>query len=535
MSKNRILFNPVSPVHYRNMECFKDLEKDWDFTIIVNPCFPWFRKKDFLYKHFYFRHNRVPDEAFENVKAVVVFTAQQRIPACHLIQEAAFRSIPVIAVEEVYQMMFEQGYVNEYFVPVDKFLVASDFERTKFLESGIDEKALEVTGYLFGKKNGFKVEEVEKKRIRESLKIKDSSKVALLSLACLTKIFETEKVRRTILDTVTKGLDERYKLIIKPHPAEEVKNIDMIKRLAPEAIIADKNLSIKELLSISDVLFNRGNSNVVAEAISMDKPVILVPAGRETLFHGFMDKVIVKDSSEVSYLLKNLKNIDINEYKDVLKKYIGGIDQKKAHLDTIARIQEIIETNECRDRESRLLKIGLLWGWMGCSQEGLRTILKLDNINEDLRSSIYKLISFTAVKEDLDTIKEVFGSGYMKWIVQSLWIKALYIKDRKILRGDMDWLTDFPPRMNREAFLHYIFMFIWISFRSGFEKEASSLFRNIHDEYSGFKQIDRLLKICDKKKDLMFNIRYLNQKVRYMAYYSIKNILFKLEDRIVQI
>jgi hypothetical protein len=103
---NRILFNPVGIVHYRNLGLFEGRLGDFGIRCILNPALPWFRQKTNIeYDHLYFRNNRVPASAFEGVKAVVVFSSQPRVPATYLLQEAAFRSIPVVAIQEVYQMM----------------------------------------------------------------------------------------------------------------------------------------------------------------------------------------------------------------------------------------------------------------------------------------------------------------------------------------------------------------------------------------------------------------------------------------------
>ena len=134
-NKGWLLFNPVSVIHYNYIKIFKERLPGWPIKCILNPSFPWFKsQKQFDYPHVFFEKNLVPDGVLANVRAIIMFTAQARVAPCHLIEQATLRSIPVIAIEETHQMLLEQGMMNEYFLPVDHLLVASDYERKCFLE-----------------------------------------------------------------------------------------------------------------------------------------------------------------------------------------------------------------------------------------------------------------------------------------------------------------------------------------------------------------------------------------------------------------
>lgn len=282
MDKGAILFNPVSMVHYRNVKLFDGRINGYKTRCVLNPRFPWFSGRDKIdYEASYLINDRLKEEAFDGVKAVVVFSAQARLTPCCLIQEAALRSIPVIAIEEVYQMMLEQGYVNEYFLPVDHLFAGSDYERQKFMDFGVPPEAVETAGCMFAYPHNVP----DKGALKAKLGLRDSGGVATLSLAYQTPSGETLEVRRKLLEFISENLPERYELIVKPHPAEQDGDIAaFVKRFAPRAKTADKFTPIGDILSITDVLLNRGNSQVVIDALRRKISVIAVPMGREIFF-----------------------------------------------------------------------------------------------------------------------------------------------------------------------------------------------------------------------------------------------------------
>ena len=149
-AKDILLFNPTSIVHYRNIALLAQRLSAYDIRCILNPRFPWVKKIErAAHAHCYFDNARLPLKALKGVKGVIIFSAQPRLPAVSLIQEAVLNSIPVVAVQEVHQMMLEQGYVNEYFLPVDRLFCNSEFERQKLLAFGIPHEVLSTSGCMF--------------------------------------------------------------------------------------------------------------------------------------------------------------------------------------------------------------------------------------------------------------------------------------------------------------------------------------------------------------------------------------------------
>ena len=155
------------------------------------------------------------------MEALILFTAQPRVAPCNLIQEAALRSIPVIAIEEVYQMMLSQGAMNNYFLPVDRFLVASEYEKEEFVKIGIPQGTIRTVGGVFRYR-----EPHANAASKKELGLRNDKKTATLSLDVLALGGETLEIRRKLLECLSKGLPEEYQLFIKPHPSEDDKNFE---------------------------------------------------------------------------------------------------------------------------------------------------------------------------------------------------------------------------------------------------------------------------------------------------------------------
>src|SRR3989338_1029088 len=318
-----LLINPVSTVHDRNINIFSEFLPEWKLRRLYNPNLKWFYdKKNCIAENavWFLKSGRLPGNVFDNVKAVVLFSAQPRIPHLNLIQEAALRKIPVIAVEEVYQMAFEQGYVNEYFIPVDRLLAASEYERKRFIAIGIAEEAVETTGCIFRYSKPQNRDMQQREELKRRLRVSADKKIATLCLAYLSNLGETLEIRKRLLKILSEGLPEEYELIIKPHPAEDDANFaEFVNTYAPGAKIVNQHISINELLGITDVLFNRGNSQVLIDAIQRDIAVAVIPVGRKILFNTILEEVIVKRSEDVRKVLEHIQRMGTGLYKRILE------------------------------------------------------------------------------------------------------------------------------------------------------------------------------------------------------------------------
>ena len=518
-----LLFNPIGPVHDRNVELFADALTGWGVRCIYNPKSPYFNnKKAYGNDVVFFSKQNVPHKAFEDTRAVVLFSSLPRACSLAIIEEAAFRKIPVIALQEVYQMMLEQGIVNVYQVPVDHIFVGSSYERNKFLEIGMPANTIEETGLSFTYKKLGHVFAEQRDALRSAFGIPKEKRVATLSLAYITPSGETRKIRRELLTLLAEGLPEIYDLVVKPHPAEQDRNVeDFIKTFAPKAKVADKDMPIDRVLGITDILFNRGTSQVVLESLWRQIPVIILPCGRQTLFHGLVDSVIANKPGDVERAIKVVLEKGLDIYKPVFSKYLY-ITPEEAFRRTVTRIEEIAERREVIDPEERLLELALYWTFAGHPQRGLRIIRKL-KVRTALSGSMARLICNKAAREDMCLLKRWACRPYINWILKSLWAKSLYATDKKIAAEDREWFADFPPRMNREYFIPFASMLGWLYVRNGLYQDAEALAGVLKDEYAHIEDIQQLQKALEERRTYVASARYWRMRLQN----SVKNFAKK--------
>ncbi|MFC1576471.1 hypothetical protein ACFL3J_02235 [Candidatus Omnitrophota bacterium] len=532
-----LLFNPINMVHDKNVSVFKKFLPDWNMRCIYNSKFPWFsgeNKRDseeaFYFTNRYFKS--IPKGAFDNVKAVILFTAQLRIPPCNLIQEAAMRSIPVIVVEEAYQMMLEQGFVNNYFLPVDHLFAASDYERENFIKIGVPGDVVETTGCMLRYREPVPEDSSRADSLKKKLNIPADKPVATLCLASLSPSGETTEIRKELLTCASRGLPDKYELLIKPHPYERDKNFhSFVRQYAPNANIADPRISFDRILEISDIILNRGNSQVIIDAMQKGIPVAVIPTGRKTVFHGLLSEVVINESKDLVRVVNTIKTKGRGIYNEMFQKYLS-ITPEQAAENVTSRIKEIAEKQELYRPEERLLELALFWAWMGYDKQARRTLINARGRtgNHPLIEKISRLVSCKANRDEIAYLKEWCGDGYRQWILQSLWIKTLYLTGKKMNSCEKDWLSNFPPRMNRSKFLNYAIFLYWCYERSGMSEGGEVLLDKLYKEFSALKNIERLKsQDSDKHNKFRFALHYFGEKFNHSTNLALKNFLWRAE------
>jgi len=528
-----ILFNPVGAVHARNIDIFREYLPGWNIRCICDPKKSVFfePKKRAGVDIRYFANGRLPKGVFKDVMALVLFSAQTRVPHAHLIEESALRSVPVVAVEEVYQMALEQGFVNEYFLPVDHLLCASDFEKRSFLSVGIPEAVAKTTGGIFRFRGLKSHNPLGADEVRAMLALQKGRPVATLCLAYLTPSGETYTVRRELLERVAEGLPGEYELVVKPHPAEERKDVErFIKRYAPRAKVADRFIPIDSILNVTDVLLNRGNSQVIVDALQRGIPIICVPAGRKILPEELrMNAVIAYSSGDIPKIIDKIRTRGSALYEPLVSHFLT-FSPEEALRNTLNRVTQIATSRLLNNPEERLLDVSLFWAWMGYFSQAKRTLKNAcaRSGNAALTKSIENLITRRARKADRDLLRKWSGAKTVReWVIQSLWIRNIYMNGNTLDAHDERWLGEYPPRMNREIFLTYAFMLYRCRVRSGYRKEAGQLFDVLFQELRFVEDAKRL---NDKRKTrnpyppkaLIWNMRF-----KISAKTAIKNFLWE--------
>ncbi|MDD4910370.1 MAG: hypothetical protein PHR44_06835 [Candidatus Omnitrophica bacterium] len=524
-----LLFNPVSIVHARNMGIFREFLPDWTIRCIYNRRLPWFSDMDrgsadevFYFKGRYFP--KLPQGVFDGVSALVLFTSQPRIPPCHLIQEATLRRIPVIAIEEVYQMMLHQGLLNNYLLPVDRLLVASDYERLKFIETGIAPETIETTGCISGYSRRKPPSQLNK--LKGIFGLSNRKHTATLCLDAISSDANAGEVCSKLIACVTQGLPESYELLIKPHPEDRKDDFAVsLRRHSPRAKIADSRMPIDEILDITDILLNRGNSQVIIDALQRDIPVAVIPLGRKTFFHGLLDEAIINDHRDLERLLKKIE-MNSRDLYTAVRDNISSFSPRESLERVVSCIIRIAAGEELYRPEERLIELAFFWAWMGYASYAEKTLFQAEGgcADKDFIGKAHSLVRCRDGREDLPALREWAGNGYREWLIQSLWVKSRYLNRDRLSRRDREWLIDFPPVMERSRFLDYAVLLYWCYLDSGMKDEADMLMSSLCGEFKSTESLRRLNALnLTENGALIFNIRYLISRLKYNSALALKD------------
>ena len=155
---NTIIYYAVSSLHVENA---KILFENTNYKIIIlfekelniiNPSY--FSKSNFEFVHF--TKNLVPTYIWKkNIICAIFSTTQLRKSPLNLIISAKKNNITSIAIEEVHQMLLHENRINNYLLPVDYFMITSNYEKNSFINLGYDKKKLYVTGWPFQSRKKF--------------------------------------------------------------------------------------------------------------------------------------------------------------------------------------------------------------------------------------------------------------------------------------------------------------------------------------------------------------------------------------------
>jgi hypothetical protein len=155
--------------------------------------------------------------------------------------------------------------------------------------------------------------------------------------------------------------------------------------------------------------------------------------------------------------------------------------------------------------------------------------LKGPSGKKTLLKNIGKLVLSKADRADLAALKNRCPRGTLKeWILQSLWIRTLYMNSRNMSAEERDWLADYPPRMNRESFLPFTYMLYWTYLKSGFCHEAGLLLDRLDTEYGFLDDVKRLRSHERMKRPRHGDFIFWDMRSRYTARTALKDLLFRL-------
>ena len=502
--RKTILFYPVSPVHVRNMGMLAGHLQDWEVRVVYNPRLAWFTG-DVMASHPYHwvpfgERGEVPDEVWEDdVRAVVMSTAQVSRPSFNLITGALRRGISTVAVEEVNQLALQDRVVNNYMLPVDHLLVASENERQAFIETGVPAGHVEVTGWPFYSGLTETAGEDRKTSLLRTFALDPDRPVATLTLSMFAPSDltgqEGPETRERLMSTVARGLPDEYQLLIKAHPAEDPATVvPFVEQYAPRARLLDRYTDINDVLDVSDVLFNQGISQVVIEALLRRLPVVVVPAGATTAFDGLLEDLVVREPADVARAISFIGNggSPMDAYAPFSRAHMAIAPEDALEL-TARRIDEVARTGSLRDPAGKLAELAM-WQAALLDRDEVQDTLDLlaeHDVDPDLASTLTRLVSGDAERDDVAGLLDRTGPGLPGYAVRSLWIDALCRRRLPVQPQDLEWMSDYPPRMMGTLFLRHAFRWAGHLLRCGHRQRAEEYVAGLASRYSHLETVRR--------------------------------------------
>lgn len=424
-----------------------------------------------------FVDRQVPsDLPIQNLAAIIFSTVQPRPAPMNLLKWALTHNIPAIAIEESNQIASNNGTVNNYLLPADHLLVASEAEKKGFVSAGVPEKRIRITGWPFYH-NKAVLDPSARRRIKEKLGLHPDKKTATLTLTGLNDTAgETPSVRKELLQMAVSGLPADYELSVKPHPIEKLETLmPYMRECAPEGIAIDGATDIAEVLGVTDVLFNRGVSQVAIEALTREIPVVVLSTGKRTPFHDLAPGVVAESGADVAAVIRRL-----TESADPMEWYAGYREQHMpysfiaAREQTCRQIEEIARGGICADeRPVQWITLALYEGWKSSRHTALKVLRNKALIAiETSVLALDRLIRCCAEREDLYVLYEVFKSDYERQVVHCLWLDQIEENRLDVEREDLELMSGFPSEINVNLFAMHCAKWANALCRSGMREEA---------------------------------------------------------------
>lgn len=496
-----IVYYLVGPVHPRNLKMIADELPDWTFRATYERFAHWMNAETLAVvpgEKIPMVRGRVPDSLWSgDVRAVVFSTTQPRPGPIELLQSAMERGVPTIAVEESNQIVFNNGTVNNYLMPVDHLLVASDFERQGMIAEGVPKERVEVTGWPFYAGGVGKTAPERRRQMKERFGLDPHRPVATLGLTALNDAGESPAVRKRQLMLAAEGLPLEYQLAVKPHPIEKLEVLmPFIAQYAPRAHPIDGRERIDDVLEATDVLLNRGRSQVSFEALFREIPVIILDCGGLTPFHGLAEDLIVEDAGDLTQAIGRLDAVPdpMSLYEPMMKAHIPYPPGKAREL-TSRRIAEIASSGErAPDRAGQWFALATYQAFVGNQREALKALSHCGPSGPELPTdALRNLLQFRASRGDIEQLSQHTSGTFLTQVLRCLWIDQLERRGESPGAFDLAWMKGFPPPANTVWFLRHLENWASLLVRSGQSQAALDLAKELGRNYMHVQRIPGLV------------------------------------------
>ena len=459
-----IVYYVVGPVHPLNLEVLVPHLPGWSFRITYEPHVPWFAHGELDALPFAkvpLEGDLPPEALWEgDVRAVVFSTLQPRPGPVNLLQSALKRRVPTIAIQEGNQLALNHGTVNNYVLPVDHVLAASACERQGLIDAGICAQRVTVTGWPFhaGRTGRPAVEEL--RAAKQELGLDPLRPVASLTLTPLGVPMEGPVERRRQLTLAAQGLTPDSQLVIKPHPVEALDVLmPFVEECAPRARALEPTIPIGRLLDATDVLINRGTSQVCIEALHRQIPVFIIDIGVQTPFHELASDIVIRLASDLRRCLsRHAAERDFIRVYDRFKQVHMPFSPLDAKRRTCRQIVAIAGGAGRRPpRADQRFELALCQAWINNRTAALELLA-----SSDLRQSgkptaeLSRLARYQASVADLNRLQQAVTPAFWAHVLRCLWIDQRAHRGEAPTDADLEWMHDFPPDLDVYWFADHV-------------------------------------------------------------------------------
>ncbi len=490
-SAETIVYYVVSPVHVRNAQLLARELTGWNLRLAYEQESPWLNPANMdplPLETVALPPGVIPSSLWAGqVRGVVLSTAQPRPGPIQLVAAALERGLPTIGIEESNQIALNQGTVNNYVLPVDRVLVASAHEARGMAAGGFPASRFAATGWPFYSGRIGAVTPQQRHARKAALGLDPARPVAALTLTGLYDAGESPVVRRRQLSLAAQGLPPAYQLVIKPHPIEKRAVLQpFVDECAQRALVLEGMVRVEELLEASDVLLNRGVSQVCIEALHQEVPVVVLDTGIQTPFHGLAPGLVAAQPEELAVAVERLsREPEPMGLYAAFRQHHVPYTPAEARERTCQRIAQICRQGERDTSPGRQwFDLALCQAWKANRNREVAMAARPEvEASGCPGAALSRLIQYQASRSDLAELAHFLGDGFQGQVLRCLWIDQLVGQGSRPEPADLTWLADFPAPLDSVWFIPHARKWAFLLLRSREVSAATRLMEHVQRQY----------------------------------------------------
>ncbi len=204
---------------------------------------------------------------------------------------------------------------------IDALTVTSDSQKNIYLNRGINEKKITVTGaptndelvYLRKNKNKIRTE------LSSNLKIKKTEIIILVVSSPLGFLNRNENQNTIDIIVMLLKISPEIQVLFKPHPAEDINDFEYLKTISNRVTVTN-SYSVRQLAILSHLFITIASSSII-DAIGLNVPVVVYDFTNMNYIDRFPYTKAVKRSFNLDSLENTAKDIlyNVDARKKIIK------------------------------------------------------------------------------------------------------------------------------------------------------------------------------------------------------------------------